>query len=156
MRTGCRSSGGVASVDISRMPVTAISSVRGIGVADMASTSTLVRSCLSVSLCSTPNRCSSSMMTRPRSLNRTLPVMRRWVPMTTSTVPLASPSTTSSDSLGVWKRDNALTVTGKPAYRSENVSRCCCTSSVVGTSTATCLPSWTALNAARIAISVLP
>ena len=34
--TGCRSSGGVASVDISRMPVTAISSVRGIGVALIA------------------------------------------------------------------------------------------------------------------------
>ena len=38
--TGCRSSGGVAMVDISRMPVIAISSVRGIGVADMVSTST--------------------------------------------------------------------------------------------------------------------
>ena len=46
--------------------------------------------------------------------------------------------------------------TGKPAYRSANVSRCCCTSSVVGTSIATCLPSCTALNAARTAISVLP
>ena len=44
--------GRVASVDISRMPVTAISSVRGIGVADSESTSTLVRSALSVSLCS--------------------------------------------------------------------------------------------------------
>ena len=33
--TGCRSSGGVVIVDISRMPVIAISSVRGIGVADM-------------------------------------------------------------------------------------------------------------------------
>ncbi|MDF2805110.1 MAG: hypothetical protein K0S43_56 [Cellulosimicrobium sp.] len=76
--------------------------------------------------------------------------------MTTSTVPLRSPSTTSSDSLADWKRESALTVTGKPAYRSENVSRCCWTRSVVGTSTATCLPSWTALNAARIAISVLP
>ena len=33
--TGWRSSGGVWIVDISRMPVTAISSVRGIGVADI-------------------------------------------------------------------------------------------------------------------------
>ena len=40
VRIGCRSSGGVAIVDISRMPVTAISSVRGIGVADIVSTST--------------------------------------------------------------------------------------------------------------------
>ena len=49
--TGCRSSGGVVIVDISRMPVIAISSVRGIGVADMLSTSTAVRirlSCLLV------------------------------------------------------------------------------------------------------------
>ncbi len=64
VRTGWRSSGGVASVDISRMPVTAISSVRGIGVALMASTSTLVRNVFSASLCSTPNRCSSSTITR--------------------------------------------------------------------------------------------
>jgi hypothetical protein len=38
--TGWRSSGGVRIVDISRMPVRLISSVRGIGVADMVSTST--------------------------------------------------------------------------------------------------------------------
>ncbi len=76
--------------------------------------------------------------------------------MTMSTVPLPSPSTVSADSLSVWNRDSARTVTGKPAYRSENVSKCCCTSSVVGTRTATCLPSCTALNAARMAISVLP
>ncbi len=34
--------------------------------------------------------------------------------------------------------------------------KCCSASRVVGTSTATCLPSITALNAARNAISVLP
>ena len=56
----------------------------------------------------------------------------------------------------VWNRDSARTRTGKPEKRSENVSKCCWTSSVVGTSTATCLPSCTALNAARTAISVLP
>ena len=63
--TGWRSSGGVRMVDISLIPATPISSVRGIGVADIASTSTSVRSRLRYSLCSTPNRCSSSMMTRP-------------------------------------------------------------------------------------------
>ena len=46
--------------------------------------------------------------------------------------------------------------TGNWLIRSENVLKCCCASSVVGTSTATCLPSCTALNAARTAISVLP
>ncbi len=95
VRIGCRSSGGVASVDISRMPVTAISSVRGIGVALIARMSTLVLSFLSASLCSTPKRCSSSMMTRPRSLNWMLAPSSRCVPMTTSTVPSASPSMVS-------------------------------------------------------------
>ena len=40
--------------------------------------------------------------------------------------------------------------------RSRKVLKCCCASTVVGTSTATCLPSITALNAARMATSVLP
>ena len=40
--------------------------------------------------------------------------------------------------------------------RWRKVSKCCCASTVVGVSTATCLPSITALNAARIATSVLP
>ena len=46
--------------------------------------------------------------------------------------------------------------TGKPPSRSRNVVKCCCASTVVGTSTATCLPSITALKAARMATSVLP
>ncbi len=85
--TGWRSSGGVAIVDISRMPVIAISSVRGIGVADMVSTSTEARSCLRNSLCSTPKRCSSSTITRPSCLNRVAAWSSRWVPMTMSAVP---------------------------------------------------------------------
>ncbi len=66
--TGCRSSGGVSIVDSSRIPVIDISSVRGMGVALMVSTSTAVRIFFRYSLCSTPNRCSSSIITRPRSL----------------------------------------------------------------------------------------
>ena len=143
-------------MDISRMPVTAISSVRGIGVADRLSTSTLVRSAFNVSLCSTPKRCSSSMMTSPRSLNLTFGPSSLCVPITTSTEPSSSPSMVSLISLVVWKRLIALTSTGNPSKRSVNVSKCCCTSNVVGTSTATCLESCTALNAARTAISVLP
>jgi hypothetical protein len=73
-----------------------------------------------------------------------------------STEPSASPAMTSLASLSVWKRERPLTTTGKPDIRSEKVDMCWVTSSVVGTSTATCLPSWTALNAARTAISVLP
>jgi len=71
VRMGCRASGGVAKVDISRIPVTAISSVRGIGVALIAKTSTLIFSDFNRSLCSTPNRCSSSTTIRPKSLNTT-------------------------------------------------------------------------------------
>ena len=154
--TGWRSSGGVASVEVSRMPVMDISRVRGMGVADMASTSTSVRMALSFSLCSTPKRCSSSMITRPRFLNCISLLSSRWVPITTSTAPLRSPSMVALDSLAVWNRESVARRTGKPENRSANVSECCCASSVVGTSTATCLPSCTALNAARTATSVLP
>ena len=143
-------------VDISLIPATPISSVRGMGVADMPSTSTSVRSRLRYSLCSTPNRCSSSMMTRPSRANLVSGDSSLWVPMTTSTVPSASPRRVSSVSVLDWNRDSGLTLTGNGAYRSEKVEKCCWTSSVVGTSTATCLPSCTALNAARTAISVLP
>ena len=76
--------------------------------------------------------------------------------MTTSTVPSASPRRVSSDSALDWNRDSGLTFTGNGPYRSEKVEKCCWTSSVVGTSTATCLPSCTALNAALTAISVFP
>lgn len=156
VRIGCRSSGGVRMVDISRMPVKPISSVRGIGVADMARTSTCVRRCFMASLCSTPNRCSSSMMIRPRSLNLTSGLSSRWVPITTSTAPERSPSSVPLTSPSVWNLETALIATGKLEKRSAKVDMCCCTSSVVGTSTATCLPSCTALNTARTAISVLP
>ena len=80
----------------------------------------------------------------------------RWVPTTMSTDPSAMPSIVLRDSAGDWNRDSAATVTGNPAYRFANVAKCCCTSRVVGTRIATCLPSMTALNAARTAISVLP
>ena len=113
--TGWRSSGGVAMVLISRMPVMAISRVRGIGVADMASTSTSIRSRLSCSLCSTPKRCSSSMITSPRSLNWISPLSSRWVPTMTSTLPSATPSFVALDSAAVWKRLSGATLTGNPA-----------------------------------------
>ena len=97
------------------MPEIAISSVRGIGVADIDRTSTSVRRALSVSLCSTPKRCSSSMMTRPSFLNETVPVSSEWVPITRSTSPEASPALTSSVSFGVEKRESVPMRTGKPA-----------------------------------------
>ncbi len=64
--------------------------MRGIGVADMVSTSTVLRICFSRSLWVTPNRCSSSITTRPRSGNFTSLEISRWVPMSRSTSPFAS------------------------------------------------------------------
>jgi hypothetical protein len=89
-------------------------------------------------------------------LNRVSGDSSRWVPITTSTVPSASPRSVSATSASLWNRLSVRTTTGNGAYRSANVVWCCCASSVVGTSTATCMPSCTALNAARTAISVLP
>jgi hypothetical protein len=102
-------------VDISLIPATPISSVLGIGVADMASTSTSVRSRLRYSLCSTPNRCSSSMTTRPSRANLVSGESSLWVPMTTSTVPSARPRSVSAVSALPWNRDSGRTVIGNGA-----------------------------------------
>jgi hypothetical protein len=59
-------------------------------------------------------------------------------------------------SFAVRKRESTSIFTGKSASRSVKVRPCCSARIVVGTSTATCLPPCTALNAARTAISVLP
>ena len=48
------------------------------------------------------------------------------------------------------------TTNGYSASRWLKVRKCCSASTVVGTSTATCLPLSMALNAARMASSVLP
>ena len=71
VRMARRSAGGVVMIDRSRSPISAMCSVRGIGVAVSVSTSTCVRSFLRRSLCVTPKRCSSSTTTSPRSLKRT-------------------------------------------------------------------------------------
>ena len=80
----------------------------------------------------------------------------RCVPITTSTAPAAAASTTAACSFGERNRESTSTRTGNAPNRSLNVVKCCCASTVVGTSTATCWPSITALNAARSATSVLP
>jgi len=96
------------------------------------------------------------MITKPRSLKRTLGWTSLCVPMTTSTEPAASAAITASACFFVRNRESNSTDTGNSAMRSTNVLKCCCASTVVGTSTATCLPPITALNAARMATSVLP
>ncbi len=76
--------------------------------------------------------------------------------MTMSTVPLARPATVRSCSRAPTNRDSSRTVIGNAPNRWLNVAKCWPARTVVGTSTATCLPSWVALNAARSATSVLP
>ena len=59
-------------------------------------------------------------------------------------------------SFAVRKREIISTLTGKLAKRRLKDSKCWKQSTVVGVRTATCLPSCTALKAARMATSVLP
>jgi hypothetical protein len=151
-----RSFGGVSMIDMSRMPTSDMFNVLGMGVAVIVSTSTRLRICLMRSLCATPNRCSSSTTSRPRSLKVTSFDSSRCVPTTTSTFPDATPARASLISCFVRNRLTISMVSGNPATRSRRVFRCWKASTVVGASTATCLPSMTALKAARIATSVLP
>ena len=111
------------------------------GVADIARTSTVARNFFNFSLCSTPNLCSSSTMISPRSRNFISSESNRWVPITTSIVPVSKPDKVSDISFAVLKRDKELTFIGNPEYRSVKVARCCCTNRVVGTNTATCFAS---------------
>ena len=143
--------------DMSLAPIRDMYNVRGMGVADNVRQSTPVLIFFKCSFARTPNRCSSSMMINPKSLNLTSSLMIRCVPITMSTEPRAAPSKVSLICLGVRKRERTPIVTGKFAIRSTKLSKCCIAKTVVGTRTATCFrPSTTALKAARIATSVLP
>ena len=74
---------------MSRTPASDICSVRGIGVALIEITSTFSLSWRNSSFCLTPKRCSSSTISRPRSLARTSRDSSRWVPIRMSTSPSA-------------------------------------------------------------------
>ena len=92
-------------------------SVRGIGVAVIVSTSTVARSDLSRSLISTPNRCSSSMINRPRFANCTSGDAIRCVPMRMSSCPSAARSMISRCSFAVQNRESAAIWNGNSAIR---------------------------------------
>ena len=108
-------------IDSSRTPVIASCSVRGIGVADSVSTCTSERSSFSRSLWPTPKCCSSSMTTRPRSLNVTVLPSTAWVPMTMSTAPSASPFFVSRCSAAPTMRDSWPMRIGSPAKRCDEI-----------------------------------
>ena len=118
---GKRLRGAVFIFVISRAPISANCRVRGMGVAVRVSTSTVARNFFRRSLCWTPNRCSSSMIKRPRSLNSTSFETNRCVPMTISILPLFNFSRICFCSALVRNRESISTFTGKFSKRSRNV-----------------------------------
>ena len=78
------------------------------------------------------------------------------MPTRMSTFAAAVSTRTFLISRGARKRDTISTVTGNGAKRLRSVFQCWKARTVVGASTATCLPSSTARIAARMATSVLP
>ena len=156
MSTGCRSSGGVVIVDISRMPVIAISRVRGIGVADIAE---------HVDGGAEPLHLLLVLDAEPLLL-----VDDDQAEVLDPDVGVEQPVGADDDVDGALAQpvhdvarlrvgleaDSGFEVTGNAAHPLGERREVLVTSSVVGTRTATCLPSCTALNAARTAISVLP
>ena len=63
--------GGVSIVDMSLTPISERYNVLGIGVAERVSTSIRWNISLNLSLCLTPNLCSSSIIAKPMFLNLT-------------------------------------------------------------------------------------
>ena len=79
--------GGVVIADKSLAPINENCNVRGIGVAVIVKVSTLDFICFNFSFTATPNFCSSSIISKPKSLNCiSLPTMR-CVPISISTFP---------------------------------------------------------------------
>ena len=108
------------------------------------------------SLSFTPNRCSSSIIKSPKSLNSTSLLSNLCVPITTSTSPSFNFLMTSSCSFLVLNLFSNSTLIANSSILVLNSSYCWFASIVVGTKYATCFWSITALNAARIATSVFP
>ena len=118
---GWRSRGGVSMTVMSRTPESDICRVRGMGVAERVSTSTCSLRRRSTSFWGTPKRCSSSTITRPRSLGFTSSESSRCVPMSTSTLPALKSLRMRRCSAAERKREIISTFTGKSANRSRKV-----------------------------------
>ena len=96
-------------------------SVRGMGVAERVSTSTVLHISFSRSFWATPNRCSSSMMTSPRSWNFTSLLHQPVgaddnVHLAPAQLPRGSPPA----AWGVRNRESSSTFTGKPSIRAQD------------------------------------
>ena len=87
--------------------------VLGMGVAVRVRTSILALRPLIFSLWPTPNLCSSSTMSKPRSRKATSLDKIRWVPMTTSTCPFLRLARMTFCSFFDWSLVSASTRAGK-------------------------------------------
>ena len=107
-----RSAGGVVMSERSLMPDSAMFRVRGIGVAVSVRVSTVVLSRFRFSFCFTPNFCSSSITSRPRSLKPTSLLSSLCVPISTSTRPSRAFCSVSRTSPCRRIEETTSTVTG--------------------------------------------
>src|SRR5437764_603746 len=112
-----RPRGGVSITERSRKPPSDIFSVRGMGVADMVSTSTLALNFLSFSFAATPKRCSSSTIRSPRSWKPASFESRRCVPIRMSTLPASVSARTFFCSRAERKRLTISTRSGNAVMR---------------------------------------
>ncbi len=153
---GIRPSGGSVICERGRILEREKARVLGIGVADRYKISTSGYFFFSVSLCLTPNLCSSSMIRSPRFLKFKSLDKIRCVPTTISILPSLIFLKISL----VFSRDSSLVNLSISIPSRANlflkVSECWSASTVVGERITTCFPFNTARRAARSAISVFP
>ena len=86
----------------------------------------------SFALCSTPKRCCSSMMARPRFLNLTLSSSTAWVPTKIWSVPFSSSEWMIFRSAALVEPVKSLMFTPVPKSASERLLKCCCAKISVG------------------------
>ncbi len=130
--------------------------VRGIGVAVSVNTSTSVRKALSLSLSRTPKRCSSSITTSPRSLNRG-PALQQALGGDDDVDAARGHAGKHSFRLLVAAKARQAFDPHRPVREAIDEGGVVLLGEQGGRHhTATCLPAWTAMKAARSATSVLP
>ncbi len=121
VKIGYRFGGGVAIVDRSRAPISENCRVLGIGVALIVRVSTFTLSCFSFSLTATPNFCSSSTISNPKSLNFTDLLISLCVPIRISILPASKSDIISFVSLAERARERYSTLTGNSLSLSAKV-----------------------------------
>ncbi len=123
MATGVRPGGFSSIRETSRSPNTVSSSVRGIGVADMASRCAASPLACSRARSPTPNRCCSSITVRARAWKATSSWKSAWVPTATAAEPPASAASFSAPAgalVAAGQQDGLHPVAGqRPGQRLE-------------------------------------